>query len=312
VRLIGPLSPDRAARAGDRGGEVQALLLIRASTVRLDKKESDAESEGTDQSETLLMMINRIFTLSASKNVLQVGLVHIAPLLDYFSTLCSNYMAVLLGQPDKMRARLFAENPAQVPQRLAYVMGTSSRLYVETPINVSADIHGRMRARPWPSLAIAKGLSQHIDAMGLVNLETVHAELLKYCIADDPNFSWPKSGTEEKWVDIYKEVKTLLILALVDAELHSLASEILERFWLSASIGDKCLNGSAETMLKALGHLYGSLDRAKVEESDLISFFEKLRDVEAPWMQQWLRQVIEDFKTAKPSDYARSKLGSLF
>jgi hypothetical protein len=169
-----------------------------------------------------------------------------------------------------------------------------------------------MRSRPWPSLAIAKGLSQHLDAMGLINLETVHADLLWYCIQDDTQFSWPRSGTEEKWVDVYKEMKTFLILALVDAELHTRASAILERFWLTESLGDKCLVGSAETMLKALGHLYGTLDRAKVEEAELIAFFEKLRDADAPWMTQWLRQVIEDFKTSKPSEFARSKLGSLF
>jgi hypothetical protein len=258
------------------------------------------------------MVINRVFTLSASKNVLQVGLVQLAPLLDYYPSLGSNYMAVLLGQPDKMRARLFADSPGQSPHRLAYVMGTSSRLYIETPINVSTDIYGRLRPKPWPSLAIAKGLSQHIEAMGLVNLETVHADVLLYCVADDPNFSWPKSGTEGQWVEVYKELKTLLILALVDAELHAHAAAILERFWLSPSIGDKCLTGSAEMMLKAMGHLYGGLDRAKVDESVLIDFFGKLRDAEAPWMGQWLRQVIEDFKSAKPSDYARSKLGSLF
>jgi hypothetical protein len=312
AHLIWPLIPDLADLASDTWWEVQAQLLILASTLLLAKKENDAETEGTDQSETLLMVINRVFSLNVSKNVLQVGLVHLAPLLDFFPSLTTNYMAILLGQPDKMRARLFADSPGQAPHRLAYVMGTSSRLYVETPINVSVDIYGRLRSRPWPSLAIAKGLSQHLDAMGLVNLETVHADLIYYCVGDDPNFSWPKAGTEGQWVEVYSELKTFLILALVDAELHAHASAILEKFWLNPTIGDKCLTGSAEMMLKAMGHLYGTLDRAKVEESDLIAFFEKLRDAEAPWMGQWLRQVIEDFKTAKPSEYARSKLGSLF
>jgi hypothetical protein len=312
ANLIWPLIPDLAELASDSWWEVQAQLLILASTLLLAKKESDAETEGTDQSETLLMMINRVFTLSQSKNVLQVGLVQLAPLLDYYSSLQTNYMAILLGQPEKMRARLFADSPGQSPHRLAYVMGTSSRLYVETPINISMDVYGRLRSRPWPSLAIAKGLSAHLDAMGLVNLETVHADMLLYCVQDDPNFSWPKSGTEGQWVEVYKDLKTFLILALVDAELHAHASAILERFWLNALIGDKCLTGSSEMMLKAMGHLYGGLDRAKVDEAELITFFEKLRDAEAPWMGQWLRQVIEDFKSAKPADFARSRLGSLF
>jgi len=207
-----------------------------------------------------------------------------------------------------MRSRLFADGSpgSGQPHRLAYVMGTSSRLYDETPINAPAK--GR-----FPALALAKGLAQHIDSMGLLSLEPVHIELLWYSIQDDPDFSWPKAGTEEKWLEVYRDLKNFLILALVDAELHALASAVLERFWLSESVGDKCLTGSEQTTIKAMGYLYGGLDKSKIEEADLIAFLTKLRDAEeAPWMGQWLRQVIEDFKTAKPSEFARSKLGSLF
>ena len=67
------------------------------------------------------------------------------------------------------------------------------------------------------------------------------------------------------------------------------------RFWLSESVGDKCLTGSEQTTIKAMGYLYGGLDKSKIEEADLIAFLTKLRDAEeAPWMGQWLRQVIKE------------------
>ena len=81
-------------------------------------------------------------------------------------------MSILLGQPEKMRSRLFADGSpgSGQPHRLAYVMGTSSRLYDETPINAPAK--GR-----FPALALAKGLAQHIDSMGLLSLEPVRVDV---------------------------------------------------------------------------------------------------------------------------------------
>jgi hypothetical protein len=305
VQPIWPLIPDLAELAGDPWWEVQAQLIMVATALLVAKRDAENinELESMDQTESLLMIIQRVFNIQASKNVLQVGLVHLVRLLEEYPALVPTYIAVLLAQPDSMGQRLFAESGDQ-PRRLAYVMGTSSRLYDETAINQP------FRNRPWPALALAKSLAIHLDAMGLQYLEPVHAELLQRCMVDS---AWP-GQEEEAWIAVYKDMQPFVLVALVDAELHAAAKEVLRKFWLTPSVGETCLASAKETFLQALTLYYGQLDRAKVEEAELLSFLEEVRDArDCPYAQPWLQEALEEFRDTKPQEYAQSRgLGALF
>jgi hypothetical protein len=315
VQSVWPLIPDLAELAADPWWEVQAQLLMLATALLVAKRETeaaavngsgDAALEDVDQTESLLTIITSVFHMQASKNVLQVGLVHLVRILGDYPSMVPNYIAMMLAQPELMRKRLFAD-AQDPPRRLAYVMGTSSRLYEEYGINLP------YRGRSWPALAISKGLAVHLDAMGLPHLELVHAELLLRCIAEDSSAAWP-GAQGEAWIQVYKDVQPFVLVALVDAELHTPAKQILRRFWLTPALGEQCLASAKDTFLQALTLFYGALDRAKVGETELLGFLEEVRDAShCPYALPWLQEALEEFRDKHPQQFAQSRgLGALF
>jgi len=258
-------------------------------------------SEGDEEAvEGLLGIIGRVFVVSNSKNVLQVGLSALVHVLGDYPMLFPMYVSVLLDQPPEMRRRLLRPHEEQgvdLPVgKLTYVMGNCSRMYEERCVS---DL--------WPHIDAAKTFSMQLETSPLDHFELEHMEVLSASLP--PVFDEMQA---DEWLDIFEKVKQYIFVALVDPDLHHLSTQIIRRFWLCPvdRIATRSLEASKRTLLQALRILY-NMERTKVDEAAMLEF---LRDMhhQGGNVQLELRSVVDSFQETHPDEFANSGLASVF
>jgi len=256
-----------------------------------------ANDEVTAQLEDIIC---RLFVVSNSKNVLQVGLSALVQLLDDFPNLQPMFMAVLLEQPPPLRQRLLTPSadadatPASHMGKLTYVMGSSTREYEEKCI-----------CALWPHLDMAKTFVKQHEMSPLDHWEVVHMEVF---LATLPDICKDVEG--EEWLALFEKIKQYIFVALVDPDLHLLSTHIIKKFWLCnvELVATRSVEGSTNILLRALGLLYDlKLDRARVDESLMLDFLKELWD-KGGTIQFEITSVIETFQETQPAEYQSSKL----
>jgi len=253
--------------------------------------------------ESLLVIVNRIFGLpSTSKIVMQVGLCALVRNLRHYPSLLPTYVDVLLRQPAGLRQRLL-HSPAKAddgavppPRRLAYVMGTSSRLYEECCI-----------AEWWPSLEIARTLASAGEDSALAHFEPEHLEILMACLPE------PDVDFDDEWLTVFEKVKAYVFVALVDPALHHGATDVVRRFWLCRpqSAALKAIEASKKTLLQTLRINYSDTGHARVHESELLEFLREMRDAPGA-IASMLQAVVDQFRESHNAEFQRSSLDTLF
>merc|ERR1711865_891975 len=247
-------------------------------------------------------VIGRLFVVSNSKNVLQVGLSALVELLEEFSNLQPMFMAVLLEQPHPLRQRLLkpiddAEPPPKRLGKLTYVIGTSTREYEEKCVSAL-----------WPHLDMAKTFVKQHEMSPLDHWEVVHMEVFLACL---PSFFKEVEG--EEWLALFEKIKQYIFVALVAPDLHLLSTEIIRKFYLCnvEQVANQSIEGSTNILLQALRLLYDlKLDRARVEEQLMLDFLKDLYN-RGGTIQFEITSVIETFQETRPAEYQRSKLYTL-
>lgn len=260
------------------------------------------EGSEDDLVENLLHIISRIFSRQGtSKNVVQVGLCCLVTQLESYPSLLPSFVSAFLGQPTGLRTRLLQSRPEKEgPARIAYVMGTSSRLYEEVSI-----------IDRWPSLAIATAFAdlvqtQH-EAAQFEHFEPEHMEVLA---ATMPACGEP---LPIEWLDIFQKVKNYLFLALVDPELHPSAADIIRRFWMTPSdaVSGGAVEDSKKTLLQTLRILYSGLDRSTVTEDEMLAFLVEMKQAGGA-LERALETIVDQFREQHNSEFSRSRLDTLF
>lgn len=253
-----------------------------------------AMDEVTNQLEEI---IGRLFVVSNSKNVLQVGLSALVQLLPDYTNLQPMYMAVLLEQPPPLRRRLLRPNDevaeAAPGAKLTYVWGSSTREYEEKCV-----------ASLWPHLDMAKTFVKQHDTSALDNWEVAHLEVF---LATLPEVFFESEADE--WLALFEKIRQYIFVALVDPDLHLLSTLIIKKFWLCSveQIATKSVEGSTNILLQALRLLYSNMDRAKVDESLMLDFLKDLYN-SGGTVQFEITSVIETFQETQPAEYASSQL----
>mmetsp|Transcript_43475 Transcript_43475/g.114672 ORF Transcript_43475/g.114672 Transcript_43475/m.114672 type:complete len:823 (-) Transcript_43475:71-2539(-) len=313
------LLPQFAALSNDEWWEVQAQLLVlsaellrkvvESSSMRDDEALVPGDMYGTthpdcleddspgDVSETLLSIIGQVFVASNSKNVLQIGLSVLVPVLHSYTALLPMYVAVLIEQPTLLRQRLL--RPPKLDSgvranRVTYVMGNSSRMYEETcPCDV------------WPHLDVAKTFAVQLESsLGHFSLD--HIEVLQAVLPREF-----EAGAADEWVEIFEKVNQYIFAALVDPSSHLISTQIIKKFWLSVdTIATRCIEASRDTLLQALQILYSSADRSKVEEAAILDFVKDMR-ARSALLRTTVSDVIDRFKQSHASDNASSHLDTV-
>jgi len=307
------LLPSFTELVHDSWWEVQAQLLLLTSQLLTyiagtlgGKIPKDLDPQTDGQIESLLLIVGRIFGVTGtSKIVLQVGLSSLVKNLSIYPTLLPGYVNVLLRQPPGLRQRLLdlpqqaSEDAPTSPRRLAYVMGTSSRLYEECCICES-----------WPSLEVARTLAETVntgEAAQLANFEPEHLDVLTACLPA------PDVDLGQDWLGVFDKIKLHIFVALVDPVLHRGATGVVRRFWQARpqSFALKALKASEKTLLQTLRILYCDMDRQRVDEQEMLTFLKEMRDSggEIPKM---LQNAVDQFREVNNTEFQRSNLDTLF
>lgn len=321
------LIPNFAALANDEWWEIQAQLLLLAAQLvsklsladrqdlpigdeiedhsassKVPDPPSDEAAVSTEDAViSLLAVINRLFVVSSSKNVLQVGLSALVHLLPEYPDLLAMFVTVLLEQPPALRRRLLRPPEAEAGSdravgRLTYVMGNSSRMYEEKCVSSL-----------WPHLDVAKTLARQLEASPLDRFELEHTEVMLA--------SLPEQFEEEEadeWLAIFDKVKQYIFVALVDPELHLHSTQIIKRFWLCSidRIATRSIEASKKNLLQALKFLYSSVERTRVDEAAVLKFLRDLHN-QGGNIQLEVASVIESFQETHPEEYMASQLGTV-
>mmetsp|Transcript_28558 Transcript_28558/g.51719 ORF Transcript_28558/g.51719 Transcript_28558/m.51719 type:complete len:848 (-) Transcript_28558:59-2602(-) len=313
------LIPSFAALAGDEWWEVQAQLLRLAAHLlgklsvgeRQDMPTGDDDdgsatskaepspAEAQSAIDQLLSIISRLFVVSNSKNVLQVGLSALVHLLPEYPTLLPMFVTVLLEQRPALRQRLLEPSDEGTDRaRRTYVHGNFSRMYEESYL-----------PGVWPHLDVAQTLAMQLDVSPLDRFELEHMEVL--------SASLPQRFEDfeaDEWLHIFERVKQYIFIALVEPELHIHATQIIKKFYLAPN--DKIAMGSIEsskkTLLQALRLLY-SADATvpRVEEAAMLVFLRELR-AHGGELAIEVEGVVDLFKEMHPEEYGASQLETFF
>jgi len=303
--------------AQDEWWEVQAQLLLLSANLlskfaaaerdaynsnSLDEEGGSANGdEGNMSTEeataSLLDIVSRVFVITASQNVLQVGLSSLVPLLSDYPMLLPMFVTVLLQQPAPMRQRLLQPKPAQegaeAPQKLTYVMGNLSRMYEERCVTAL-----------WAGHDVAKTLTMQLEHSPLEYFELEHMEVLSATLPDSFN-----DEVAEEWFNIFDKVKQYVFGALLDPNLHTLSTHIISKFWLSPieRVSHRSIEVSKKTLLQTLTLLYSGKQKNCVEEKTVLQFLKGLRQ-RGGVVELEVSSVINSFKEALPAEYKASQL----
>jgi len=315
------LLPNIAALAADEWWEVQAQLLRLAAYLlgkltvgeRQDMPAGDDDdgsatskagepspAEAQSAIDQLLAIISRLFVVSNSKNVLQVGLSALVHLLPEYPTLLPMFVTVLLEQRPALRQRLL-EPPEEGAERArrTYVHGNFSRMYEETYL-----------PGVWPHLDVAQTLAMQLEVSPLDRFELEHMEVLWASLPHQ----FDRVEADE-WLHIFEKVKQYIFIALVEPELHVFSTQIIKKFYLCANekISMGSMEASKKTLLQALRLLYtpDSGGAPRVEEAAVLVFLRELR-AHGGELAIEVEGVVDLFKEMHPEEYGASQLDSFF
>lgn len=285
--LLQQLAPQRGTEEAGHGNE--------DGSASGTSKPEDVVPEVTVESmiEDVLNIVSRLFVVSNSKNVLQVGLSGLVHVLQEYPTLLPNYVAVLLGQTPELRRRLLDEGGER--QRRSYVVGNATCMYEETCL---PDV--------WPHLDIAKTLAMQLEAMQLTKVEEEHLEVLS---ASLPFFFEDEEADE--WLHVFEKVKQHLFTALVDSHLHLLSGQVIKKFWACGAdhLASRSRETSRPVFTEALSRLYQQPEE-HVEEASMLVFLRELRTFNED-LQAEVDALLDAFNEEYPDEYKASRLETI-
>ena len=178
--IINEKLPALSKLVNDPWWEVRAQALIIFKAILLSKHKAMSQSQDPSinddlNNKTILHCITQIFKPDVSHNILRIGLIELAELINFEESLCSRYLEVLLhvgGQirSDVLNASLIKYGPV--------VYGACTFTYKLTGAPLE-----------WNSLGIARVLSAHIASQGReATLSQAHLEILHSALSKTGNF----------------------------------------------------------------------------------------------------------------------------
>jgi len=301
------LLPSFAPLVADAWWEVQAQLALLAAQLLGHCTRQGLDASGGEVEELLGVTTQLLGSPGTSRMTRQVALCAVARTLCSYESLLSTYVESLLRQDPALSARLLDGRStggalgaaAPPPRRVAYVPGSSSRLYEEFCV---CDF--------WPAKDVARTLAEQAEATQLDHFEPEHLRVLLGCLPDSDD------DLDEDWLAIFQKVKSYIFVALVDPALHHGATEVVKRFWLARpqSIALKCLEASRKTLLTTLQInclRYQDAERAYVDEGYLLEFLREMRDAGGA-ASEAVQGVVDQFREMHNEDFLKSGLDTLF
>jgi len=288
----------------DEDGRSMGASDLDDRTQRIVGDEVVAGMDG-DPADTLLGIINHLFRVCSSKNVLQVGLSALVQLLQDFPNLLPMFVSVLLNQPPALRRRLLRPPDMEAggrTGRIFYVHGNASHTYEEECITML-----------WPHLDVANTFvrlrvdqKETMNGFEVSDMEVLLASLPEQFVAYEA----------KEWLKIFDKVKQYIFDALIDPKLHLHSTQIIKRFWYCSveQIATGSVEGSRRMLIQSLRALYSHSDAhedARVDEAAVLQFLRDLR-YHSEEMQMEITNILDAFRETHPDEYASSQLDTVF
>lgn len=199
--------------ACDSWWEVRAQTLVILSRLltahRKGALEKSKVAEHVDDNlnfKTILNYILDIFHNGVTHNILRIGLIELAELLNYESELCDRYLDVLLNIGEEIRLDVLNTDAVKMGP-VVFGCNTFSYRLTGAPLE-------------WNPIGVARALDQNIRNSRIQFVSKEHLDILFSALSssrsDEPD--------RTVWLTIYQNLKQYLFRALTDANLCLLTS----------------------------------------------------------------------------------------
>lgn len=239
----------------------------------------------------LLDLINEIFHPKNSHDILHIGLIYLAPILNHYPLLCDRYIEIIIEVSEEIReiALQNPSNPNDIEEGYV-VKGCKSFKYRLNGVSLV-----------WNSVGIVQSLDKFVKEKKLEHFEKEHLQILSGCFV---NTLLEKDS--EIWINIYENLKNNIFLSLCDRDLCSLAAHILKKIFTFEKIQNQVLKNSRKIFLKILMLIY----HPDIEEScreNLLNLFGFLNS-ESEIFKEYLYEIIKEFSEKNKFAFLKSNL----
>ncbi|OMJ85152.1 hypothetical protein SteCoe_13620 [Stentor coeruleus] len=252
--------------------------LLRLAGILLPHKSS--------QQGLLEKIIKANFKPTASKNIIRIGLVYLAPCLASNPELCDLYIRCLIHIDPDIRETVLSTD---IMSKGNVVKGLFTQKYLLSGAPAM-----------WNAYGVASSLSKFIMDKGLVNLEYCHVEILWACLYKPP--------TNPQWVEVFEELKNYLFVGLEDPEICKGVIGVLKHFMTAPALMTEILKQSLPTMIKELSLLLANTNDKNV----LSQTYEFIKSIywgyHSAELQDFIYKVLKNFAEKYPVLFERSEL----
>ena len=180
--------------------KAQALIIYKAILVSKFKNQSGESNQDINQDlnmKTIIHYILQIFRPNVSHNILRVGLVELAELLNYEESLCERYLEVLLHVGAQIRTDILNTS---VIKYGPVVYGSNTFTY---------KLSGAPLA--WKSIGLVKELHKYLSRNSKETMDEAHLEILYSAILRNES-----NGSPDDWLEVFESFKEKVFLTLLD------------------------------------------------------------------------------------------------
>lgn len=239
----------------------------------------------------LLDLIYEIFHPDSSHNILHIGLIYLAPILNHYPSLCDRYLEIIIKVDEQIR-EIVLRNPTS-PNEIEEGYVVSGCKSFKYRLNGASLV--------WNSVGIVQSLDKFVKETKLEHFEKEHLQILAGGFV---NTLLEKDS--EIWINIYENLKNNIFLSLCDRELCFLAADILKKIFTFDKIQAQVLKNSRKIFLRILVLLY----HPDIEEScreNLLSLFVYLNG-ESDIFKEYLYEIIKEFSEKNKLAFLKSNL----
>ena len=234
--------------------------------------------------EVLIELVHTAFHVNASKNVLRVALIYLAPALQRFPNLARRYVECLLTLTAEVRGSLLDISESEsmaLTEEGTLVAGTNTQRY-------------RLSGAPflWNQDIVVEKLVEIIQEEQLGNLDETHFEVLRACMMQPID--------ESNWKEYFNTLKDYLYVALCDPENYSIAGELILKLFSYKSMVKHIVETSEETLSKAVKLLSNDECIENVKE-----LFSQLMQYEDERVKIFVKNFLHQFKDQHSEEFTK-------
>ncbi len=264
--------------ADEEWWEVRAQLIILISRLLLLNPNTP---------NTSISIIIKLFNKQISHNILRIGVICLAELLNSRPELCERYLEILLEIGREVRADILEINEIRMGP---VVFGSDTFVYQLTGAPIC-----------WNSIGIGKAMYEYCHQHNLQSFSKKHLDILYACLHQEL-----QPADMQSWLDIYERLKEYLFSALLEAELCVVDAEILKKLFTFEQIQEHLMGSSRDSFLSLFERIYrGGVSPAC--PANLLEFLEYLNERKVLF-KQYIYRLIKEFSEHSKELFLESNL----